>query len=386
VSAFEQTAVEPGVTLNFLRWNISRVFLHLGTEQKANMGNIATRIDDRGWSAEARLPVFAIHRVPDAEPQELGLGGLVGIGPAMLEIFATIRLLAPTCAPVLIGGESGTGKELVAREIHRLSSRSSGPFVAINAAAFSESLIESELFGHEKGAFTGAAQRHAGCFEQAQGGTLFLDEIGEMPASAQAKLLRVLEDSRIRRLGGQHEIPVDVRVLVATSKDPQQCLREDVYYRLSVFTIVLPPLRERGEDIPALAETMVRAMNARNGTRVTFIHPDVLGLFGKYAWPGNVRELRNVIERATIVAGTGGILPSHLPPTGLAPRKIPAPSDRQNSMTFQTGQRLDEVQEAYTELTLASVNQNRGRAAIMLGISLRTLHNRLALAASRILS
>ena len=353
------------------------------------MGNIATRIDDRGWSAEPRLPVFAIHRVPDPDPRELGLGSLVGIGPAMREIFATIRLLAPTAAPVLIGGESGTGKELVAREIHRLSSRCNGPFVAINAAAFSENLIESELFGHEKGAFTGAAQRHAGCFEQAQGGTLFLDEIGEMPTSAQAKLLRVLEDLRIRRLGGQHEIPVDVRVLVATSKDPRQYLREDVYYRLSVFQIVLPPLRERGEDIPVLAETIVSAMNARNGTRVTFIHPDVLGLFGKYAWPGNVRELRNVIERASIVAGTGGILPKHLPPTGFgtpAPLKIPAQGDGANSMTFQPGQRLDEIEAAYTELTLASVNQNRGRAAIMLGISLRTLHNRLAHAAGRLLS
>jgi DNA-binding NtrC family response regulator len=358
-------------------------------EEKANMGNIATRIDDRGWSAEPRLPVFAIHRVPDPDSRELGLGSLVGIGWAMREIFATIRLLAPTSAPVLIGGESGTGKELVAREIHRLSPRCNGPFVAINAAAFSENLIESELFGHEKGAFTGAAQRHAGCFEQAQGGTLFLDEIGEMPLSAQAKLLRVLEDLRIRRLGGQHEIPVDVRVLVATSKDPRQCLREDVYYRLSVFQVVLPPLRERGEDIPALAETIVNAMNVRNGTRVTFIHPDVLGLFGKYAWPGNVRELRNVIERATIVAGTGGILPSHLPSTAFgtpAPRKVPAQADTANSMTVQIGQRLDEIEAAYTELTLASVSQNRGRAAIMLGISLRTLHNRLALAANRLLS
>jgi DNA-binding NtrC family response regulator len=183
---------------------------------------------------------------------------------------------------------------------------------------------------------------------------------------------------------------VDVRVLVATSKDPRQCLREDVYYRLSVFQIVLPPLRERGEDIPLLAETIVNAMNARNGTRVTFIHPDVLDLFGKYDWPGNVRELRNVIERATIVAGTGGILPNHLPLTGLGTqthRKAPAQAqaDSGNSVTFQSGQRLDEIEAAYTELTLASVNQNRGRAAMMLGISLRTLHNRLALAASRIL-
>lgn len=319
----------------------------------------------------------------------MGLGSLVGTGPAMRDIFATIRLLAPTAVPVLIGGESGTGKELVAREIHRLSPRSNGPFVAINAAAFSDGLIESELFGHEKGAFTGAAQRHAGCFEQAQGGTIFLDEIGEMPWSAQAKLLRVLEDLRIRRLGGHHEIPVDVRVLVATSKDPRECLREDVYYRLSVFQIVLPPLRERGEDIPALAETMVQAMNAKNGTRVTSIHPDVVGSLCRHSWPGNVRELRNVIERAAIVAGGGAILPSHLPLTGVVTQPLQPASVQagpSNSVTFTAGQRLDQIEAAYTELTLASVNQNRGRAAIMLGISLRTLHNRLAVSARRILS
>ena len=346
------------------------------------MANTATRIDDRGWSAEPRLPAFAIHSVPAVEPRETGLGRLVGMGPAMLDIFTTIRLLAPTSAPVLIGGESGTGKELVAREIHRLSPRK-GPFVAINAAAFSDGLIESELFGHEKGAFTGAAQRHAGCFEQAHGGTLFLDEIGEMPLSAQAKLLRVLEDSRVRRLGGHHEIPVDVRVLVATSKVPQECLREDVYYRLSVFQIVLPPLRERSEDIPALAETMVKAMNERNGTRVTSIHPDVLGLFSAHGWPGNVRELRNVIERATIVAATGVIRLDHLPPMKFETQLLRTVSAR-SSVTFQTGLRLDEIAAAYTELTLASVGQNHGRAAILLGISRRSLQNRLVITAGKL--
>jgi DNA-binding NtrC family response regulator len=353
------------------------------------MGNIATRIDDRGWTTEPRFPVFAIHRVTNADPRQAGLGNLVGIGAAMRDIFATIRLLAPTAVPVLIGGESGTGKELVAREIHRLSTRCNGPFVAINAAAFSDSLIESELFGHEKGAFTGAAQRHAGCFEQAHGGTLFLDEIGEMPMSAQAKLLRVLEDFRVRRLGGHQEIPVDVRVLVATSKAPQLFLREDIYYRLSVFQIALPALRERSEDIPELASTMLEAMNTKNSTRVTSIHPDVMALFCKYPWPGNVRELRNVIERASIVAGTGAILPIHLPPMGFgtpSPRKLSNPVASANSVTFQTGQRLEDVEAAYTELTLASVSQNRGKAAMMLGISLRTLHNRLALSARKLLS
>src|SRR5450432_2696877 len=172
------------------------------------------------------------------------LGDMVGTSPALQEIFSIIRQVAPTSAPVLIYGESGTGKELVAREIHRCSPRADGPFVAINAAALPETLVESELFGHEKGAFTGAMERSAGCFEQAHGGTLFLDEIGEMPLSTQPKLLRVLEDLRVRRLGGKQEIAVDARVLAATSQELETHLREELYYRLSVFQIIVPPLRD----------------------------------------------------------------------------------------------------------------------------------------------
>ena len=238
----------------------------------------------------------------------------------MQEVFSTIRLIAPSAAPGLIGGESGTGKELVAREIHRLGRNSKGPFVAINAGAFPESLIESELFGHEKGAFTGAMQRHVGCFEQADGGTLFLDEIGEMPLSVQAKLLRVLDNLAIRRLGGTGEVPVNVRVLAATSKGPRQCLRDDIYYRLSVFQIVLPPLRERIEDIPPISRSMLPSLNARNGTDIQSFHADVLDLFCRYRWPGNVRELRNVIERAAIVAQAGTVMPKHLPSATFAAR------------------------------------------------------------------
>ena len=184
------------------------------------------------------------------------LGDLIGISPAMQQIFSLIRQVAPTSAPVLIRGESGTGKELVAREIHKCSSRGDGPFVAINAAALPETLVESELFGHEKGAFTGAMERSAGCFEQAHGGTLFLDEIGEMPPSVQPKLLRVLEDLRVRRLGGKHEIAVDARILAATSQELGTHLREELYYRLSVFQIVVPPLREHKEDIPPIARAI----------------------------------------------------------------------------------------------------------------------------------
>ena len=277
------------------------------------MGQIATRIDDCTWSGPHGSRLGAIHRAPDADSRAHALGALVGIGPAMQEIFSTIRLVAPTSASGLIGGESGTGKELVAREIHRLSRRCKGPFIAINAGAFPESLIESELFGHEKGAFTGAIQRHIGCFEQAHEGTLFLDEIGEMPLSAQAKLLRVLDNLCIRRLGGSGEVPVNVRVLVATSKAPRTCLRDDIYYRLSVFQIVLPPLRDRNEDIPFIAEIMLPILNVKNDTNIDSFHADVLDRFCQYRWPGNIRELRNVIERAAIVAGTGMILPNHLP-------------------------------------------------------------------------
>jgi len=236
----------------------------------------------------------------------------------MQQIFSIIRQVAPTSAPVLISGESGTGKELVAREIHKCSPRADGPFVAINAAALPETLVESELFGHEKGAFTGAMERSAGCFEQAHGGTLLLDEIGEMPASTQPKLLRVLEDLRVRRLGGKHEIAVDARVLAATSHQLGTHLREELYYRLSVFQIEIPPLREHKEDIPPIAEVMLRNLNKKHSTRVTGVDAEVMDLFHRYDWPGNVRELRNVLERAAIMAGEGLIRLTHLPSPAFA--------------------------------------------------------------------
>src|SRR5689334_12142248 len=309
------------------------------------------------------------------------LGDLVGTSPAIQQIFSLIRQVAPTSAPVLIRGESGTGKELVAREIHKSSPRSDGPFVAINAAALPETLIESELFGHEKGAFTGAMERSAGCFEQAHGGTLLLDEIGEMPQSTQPKLLRVLEDLRVRRLGGKHEIPVDARVLAATSQDLGTHLREELYYRLSVFQIVIPPLREHKEDIPQIAEVMLQNLNKKYGTRVTGIDAEVLDLMHRYDWPGNVRELRNVLERATIVAGEGLIRLIHLPsPTfGTSPGPYARPSaDYEGPIMLRPGQPLTKIEEAYIQLTLEHVHGNRKRAAEMLGISLRTLQNRIA--------
>jgi len=231
------------------------------------------------------------------------LGDLVGSSSAMRQVFSEIQQVAPTSASVLITGESGTGKELVARELHRLSPRSGGPFVPVNCAALTETLIESELFGHEKGSFTGALERHIGCFEQANNGTVFLDEIGDMPIGTQAKLLRVLEERKVRRLGGKVDIPVDVRVVAATNKVPEDAirnklLREDLYYRLNVFHIMLAPLRERKEDIPALSDAILVNLNKKHGCRITGLHPATLERFQNYAWPGNIRELRNVLERA----------------------------------------------------------------------------------------
>jgi DNA-binding NtrC family response regulator len=308
-------------------------------------------------------------------------GDLVGTSPAMQQVFALIRQVGPTSAPVLICGESGTGKELVAREIHKCSPRCDGPFVAVNAAALPETLIESELFGHEKGAFTGAMERSAGCFEQAHGGTLLLDEIGEMPPSTQPKLLRVLEDLRVRRLGGKHEIPVDVRVLAATSQDLGTHLREELYYRLSVFQVVIPPLREHKEDILPIADVMLQNLNKKHGTRVTGVDAAVLELFQRYDWPGNVRELRNVLERATIMTGEGSIRLANLPSPTLGvstgPYTRPSPS-YEGPIMLPPGQPLMKLEEAYIKLTLEHVAGNRKRAAEMLGISLRTLQNRIA--------
>ncbi len=309
---------------------------------------------------------------------------LVGASPQMQQVFSLIRQVSPSRAAVLIAGESGTGKELVARAIHHLSPRRGGPFVAINCAAMPETLMESELFGHEKGAFTGAVERRAGCFELAQHGTLLLDELAEMPVATQAKLLRVLEDSRVRRLGGKTEIAVDVRVIASTNKNIEEALqkgelREDLFYRLNVFRIDLPPLRAREGDIPLLVESLISVLNKKHGCRVTEAQPEVIDILSRHSWPGNVRELRNVLERAVIVAGEGPITPAHLPHDfGAPPGARPAPQTNEpDSVRLSVGTTVSEAEKALIQLTLKHTKNNKTRAAEILGISLKTLFNKL---------
>jgi len=308
-------------------------------------------------------------------------GRLVGPSKSMQEIFRLVEMVAPSTVSVLITGESGTGKEMVARTIHDMSPRKSKPFVAINCSAIPETLIESEIFGHEKGAFTGALERRAGCFELAEEGTLLLDEIGEMPVGTQAKLLRVLEDRKLRRLGSKVETTVDVRVLAATNKVPEEAvakgeLRNDLYYRLNVFNIHLPPLREHKEDIPELVDALLADMNAKHERKVSAVHDSVLQIFHSYNWPGNVRELRNTLERAVIVCGNSLIEPRHLPPNfGSAGLRIAASEG--DGIRMDVGTTVEQAEKMLILKTLGATNNNKTRAAEILGISLKTLHNKL---------
>ena len=309
------------------------------------------------------------------------LGSLVGPSKRMQEVFRLIEMVAPSTASVLITGESGTGKELVARTIHSLSARKAKPFVAINCAAIPETLIESEIFGHEKGSFTGALERRIGCFELAEGGTLLLDEIGEMPIATQAKLLRVLEDRKLRRLGSKSETSVDVRVLAATNKIPEEAvakgyLRNDLFYRLNVFNIQLPPLREHKEDLTALVQALLADMNEKHNRNVAAISEQVTSALQSYAWPGNVRELRNTLERAIIVCEGAVIEMKHLPP-GFGQVVPRAPVQEANAVRLGVGTTVDEAERLLILKTLEATNNNKTRAAEILGISLKTLHNKL---------
>ncbi len=330
------------------------------------------------------------------------LGPIIGQSQAMRRVMALVEQAAPSSASVIIQGDSGTGKEIVARTIHDCSPRRNGPYVAINCAALPEGLLESELFGHERGAFTGADQRRAGCFELANGGTLLLDEITEMKPELQAKLLRVIEDHKLRRVGGTSDVALNVRVLAATNRElagaiRQGRLREDLYYRLNVFTIALPRLTERLDDLPALVDHFVREFARANSKNVSGVDNACLEALKARPWPGNARELRNVIERAVIVSSGPLITVTDLPATSqhavpsaqTAPPQVletfpPAraaqsapPAPGAPAPGLPVGQPLREVERQLILKTLALVGGNRVRAAEILGISPKTLYNKL---------
>ena len=309
-----------------------------------------------------------------------GLGRLIGQSKPMQEVHRLIDLAAGTPAPVLIHGETGTGKELVARTLHELSPRAKAPFVAVNCAAMPETLLESEIFGHERGAFTDARDRREGCFELAHGGTLFLDEVGEMQPGTQAKFLRVLQEGALRRLGGKTEIRVDVRIAAATNKEPMAALRsgalrEDLYYRLNVFSIGLPPLRQRLEDIPLLVTGFLEEFNAKYDRHVKAADDATLKILMGHSWPGNVRELRNVVERAFIGCQGEVLTPTCLPAD--SPTPAWSRQDDGESLTVPLGLPLREVEKEFVLRTLAAENNNKTRAADRLEISAKTLHNML---------
>lgn len=304
-------------------------------------------------------------------------GHLNGSTPKMKSIFKQIQVIAPTSASVLINGESGTGKELVAKAIYNHSKRQGKPYIAINCAAIPESLLENELFGHEKGAFTGAVAQELGCFELADGGTIFLDEIGDMSADMQTKLLRILENGTFRRIGGKKEISVDVRIIAATNKNLEEAVeegsfREDLFYRLNVFTIKLPPLRERPEDILLLAQKFIEEFNLKNDRDVKGISREAFQVLKNFSWPGNVRELKNVMERAVIVCTGDFIELADLPDT-LTSKAAKAPT-----VEFRLGTTMDEVEKQFLFHTINFVDGNKTKAAKLLDISLKTLHNKLA--------
>jgi len=315
---------------------------------------------------------YARHRTTLAE----SAGGMIGRSPQIRALLGEIAQVGPTDVSVLVHGESGTGKELVARALHHASGRS-GAFVAVNCGALAQDLLGSLLFGHERGSFTGAVQSHTGYFEQAQGGTLFLDEITEMPQALQVYLLRVIETRTFTRVGGTREIPVDVRLIAATNREPRACmeeglLRQDLYYRLSGYRLHTPPLREHREDIPLLARHFLDSLNRRYGTAKHFA-PEALVRMGEAAWPGNVRELRHAVQRSYLIAREGNQLdfqPESMPHTA-------TDSDQSGLVKFTVGMSFEDIEREMLLKTLARCGNNKSRAARILGITSKTIYNRL---------
>ncbi|MFN0059733.1 MAG: sigma-54-dependent transcriptional regulator [Planctomycetota bacterium] len=308
---------------------------------------------------------------------KFGYEGIIGSSPRMHQIVQRLQQVAPTDVSVLILGESGTGKELIAKAIHRNSRRKEKVFVPLNCAALSEGILESELFGHEKGAFTGATYTRKGRFEHADGGTLFLDEVGDIPLETQVKLLRVLEDRQVTRIGSNEPISVDVRLLSATHRDLKQLIsegrfREDLYYRLHVVAIELPPLRERSVDIPLLVEHFISEYSRVHGKRIQGISREALRILMRHPWPGNVRELKNVLENMVVTAQTNM----------LGPQDIPSQVQRTeeasgNGSVLVAGTTIEELERELIRNTLAAVGGNRKEAAAMLGIGERTLYRKI---------
>lgn len=302
---------------------------------------------------------------------------IIGKSESMQKMFSTLRMVAPTDATVLITGESGTGKELIANAIHQHSARKDRPFIKLNCAALNENLLESELFGHEPGAFTGAAGRRKGRFELAHKGTLFLDEIGDMSLTTQAKILRVLQEGEFERLGGSETIRVDVRLLAATHKDlsrmiSEETFRQDLYFRLAVVPVHLPPLRERNSDIPELAYFFLRRFSDKNRKDIKNIHPEALNLLMQYSWPGNIRELENTVERAVILCLGEQITPHDLPPQLLSKDLQHQPTqDRDETPT------LSDMEREVIRSTLEKTGNNKSQTARLLGVARQTLLNKI---------
>jgi two-component system NtrC family response regulator len=333
--------------------------------------------------AYERRQMHLIEQLESKPKQEMAFGFLQGASPAMQAVFEQIRQSAPYKTTVLITGESGTGKDLVAKSIHTLSPRENKPFIAINCSAIPRELIESQLFGHEKGAFTSAIARQTGVFEAANGGTLFLDEIGDLALEAQAKLLRVLENRQITRIGSNSTIDIDVRLIAATNTDIEQAIakgqfREDLYYRLNVLNITMPPLRERKTDIPLLVNVFLDRFSQENDMPLKGISEEALTRLSVYDWPGNVRELKNITERLAVNAPSNTIEASHLPAQfqNLMPQ-MQSPSSPVLDLTPFLGIPLEDIEKMLIDYTLENTNGNRTKAARLLGISLRTLQRKL---------
>ena len=334
--------------------------------------------------AEHRVPPSAAHPEPGVAGE---LGEMVGPSPAMQEIFRLITRVAGSEAPVMITGESGTGKEVAARTVHALSRRIRGPFVAVNCGAISPTLVESELFGHEKGAFTGAERRRAGTFEMAHGGTLFLDEVTEMPPELQVKFLRVLDTRAFRRVGGTEELDVDVRLVASSNRDlaeavKSRAFRPDLYYRLNVFPLLMPPLRDRREDIPPLAARFLATVEEKERRGITAFERGALDARERHEWPGNVRELRNAVHRAYVLSDPPVIQAEAVeavldvsPPA--ARPTLEADQKAWPVVPVRVGERLEEVEKKLLIATLLAVKGDRKTAAELLGISLKTVYNRL---------